>query len=69
MLTSSNPPIAHSPLTAYLDIYTLSRHRLAYNNGKIKKIVGYKLRRPQFDHDTIREMVEKWKAEGSWPNI
>ncbi|KAH7921728.1 hypothetical protein BV22DRAFT_1107017 [Leucogyrophana mollusca] len=67
MLQTSNPPISHTPLNAYMDKYALSRHRLAYNNGKIKGVVGYKLKRPDFCHETLKEVVEKWKAEGSWP--
>ncbi|KAH7910175.1 hypothetical protein BJ138DRAFT_1153513 [Hygrophoropsis aurantiaca] len=67
MLQTSNPPITHTPLNAYMDKYALSRHRLAYSNGKIKNVVGYKLRQPNFGHETLTEVVEKWKAEGSWP--
>ncbi|KAN0075363.1 hypothetical protein V8E55_011386 [Tylopilus felleus] len=69
MLQQSNPPIAHTPLTAYMDKYALSKHKLAYNNGKIKSIVGYKLKRPSFDRETLREVVEKWKEEGTWPQL
>ncbi|EGO21626.1 hypothetical protein SERLADRAFT_351071, partial [Serpula lacrymans var. lacrymans S7.9] len=69
MLSSSNPPITQTPLTAYMDTFTLSRHKLAYSNNKIKEVMGYKLKRPEFNHDTIKEIVEKWKAEGSWPNL
>ncbi|KIJ60624.1 hypothetical protein HYDPIDRAFT_116923 [Hydnomerulius pinastri MD-312] len=69
MLQSSKPPIVHTPLNAYMDKYALTRHKLAYNNGKIKNVVGYQLKRPLFDHETLKEVVEKWKAEGSWPQL
>ncbi|KAI6036860.1 hypothetical protein BKA83DRAFT_4168342 [Pisolithus microcarpus] len=67
MLQLSNPPVTHTPLNAYMDKYALSRHRLGYSNHKIKRIVGYQLKRPNFCQETIQEVVDKWKAEGSWP--
>lgn len=50
-----------------MDKYALAKHVVALNNTKIKEVVGYKLKYPQFSHDTVREVVDKWKAEGSWP--
>ncbi|KAI6129162.1 hypothetical protein EV401DRAFT_2224860 [Pisolithus croceorrhizus] len=67
MLQLSNPPITHTPLNAYMDKYSLSRHRLGYSNRKIKRVIGYQLKRPDFCQETIQEVVDKWKAEGSWP--
>ena len=67
MIQSSNPPIPNTPLSAYMDKYALAKHVVALNNTKIKEVVGYKLKYPQFSHDTVREVVDKWKAEGSWP--
>ncbi|KAG2115193.1 uncharacterized protein F5147DRAFT_676559 [Suillus discolor] len=69
MLQTSNPPIVQTPLDAYMDHWALSRRKLSYNNSKIKKVIGYKLIRPQFTHDALREVVDKWKAEGSWPAL
>ncbi|KAF9239678.1 hypothetical protein BU15DRAFT_46609 [Melanogaster broomeanus] len=69
MLQSSNPPTLHTPLNAYMDKYALSRHKLAYNNGRIKNVVGYQLKRPLFNHETLKEVVEKWKEEGTWPRL
>ncbi|KAL4074666.1 NAD binding domain of 6-phosphogluconate dehydrogenase-domain-containing protein [Scleroderma yunnanense] len=67
MLQLSAVPVTQTPLTAYMDKYALSRHRLGYSNDKIKHVVGYRLKRPQFCHETLKEVVDKWKAEGSWP--
>ncbi|KIL69580.1 hypothetical protein M378DRAFT_190009 [Amanita muscaria Koide BX008] len=67
MVTNSNPPILNTPLTAYLDKFALEKHNVAFSNKKIKEIVGYKLKRPHFSHDTVKETVEKWKTEGTWP--
>ncbi|OAX40511.1 hypothetical protein K503DRAFT_864570 [Rhizopogon vinicolor AM-OR11-026] len=69
MLQMSNPPIVQTPLNAYMDQWALARRKLAYNNSKIKNVIGYKLNRPQFTHDELREVVDKWKAEGSWPAL
>ena len=63
----STVPVTHTPLNAYMDKYALSRHRLGYSNDKIKRVIGYRLKRPQFCQETIKEVVDKWKAEGSWP--
>ncbi|KAF5330668.1 hypothetical protein D9619_005885 [Psilocybe cf. subviscida] len=68
MLTKSTPPITKTPLTAYMEKYTLEKHVVGFDNSKIKQIVGYKLRRPEFNHENVRDLVDKWKAEGAWPN-
>jgi hypothetical protein len=67
MITTSNPPIPNTPLTAYMDSYALSKHVVAFDNSKIKSVIGYKLVKPKFDHEAIKEVVDKWKDEGSWP--
>lgn len=67
MLTEANPPITNTPLSAYMDEYLLDKHKLGFNNAKIKEVVQYKLKRPEFGPETIKEIVDKWKAEGIWP--
>jgi hypothetical protein len=69
MITTSNPPIPNTPLSAYMNNWQLSRHKLAYSNVKIKEIVQYKLLKPHFNHANIKEVIDKWKEEGSWPNL
>lgn len=69
MITTSDPPIPNTPLSAYMDTYTLSKHMVALSNTKIKEVIGYKLKYPELSHDALKEMVDKWKAEGSWPNL
>lgn len=68
MITTSNPPVPNTLFTSYMDLYNLKKHVIAFDAAKIKNVVGYQLKRPQFDHDAIRDMVEKLKAEHSWPN-
>ncbi|KAH9484181.1 hypothetical protein JR316_0003661 [Psilocybe cubensis] len=68
MLTESVPPITNTPLSAYMDKYTLDKHTVSFDNTKIKQVLGYQLLRPEFNHDNIKEVVDKWKAEGCWPN-
>jgi hypothetical protein len=67
MLQASNPPIPNTPLSAYMDTHQLARHKLGYNNTKIKEVIQYKLKRPQFTQENLQEVVDKWKAEGIWP--
>ncbi|KAJ3515965.1 hypothetical protein NLJ89_g1421 [Agrocybe chaxingu] len=68
MLTNSNPPITNTPLNPYMDKYTLEKHVVAFDNSKMKNIIGYKLLHPDFNQADIKEIVDKWKAEGVWPN-
>ncbi|KAI0721618.1 hypothetical protein C8T65DRAFT_201291 [Cerioporus squamosus] len=68
MITTSKPPIPNTHFSSYMDVYNLKKHVVAFNADKIKNIIGYKLKRPEFNHDALRDMVEKLKAEGSWPN-
>ncbi|KZT26498.1 hypothetical protein NEOLEDRAFT_1177499 [Neolentinus lepideus HHB14362 ss-1] len=67
MLQSSNPPIQSTPLTPYVDKTALEKRVVALDNSKIKGILGLKLRRPNFDEQSLGEAVDKWKAEKVWP--
>jgi hypothetical protein len=69
MLAKSDPPVTKTPLTAYMSTFLLSKHTVAFSNKKIQRILGYQLRRPYMTADVLREVVDKWKAEGSWPNL
>lgn len=52
-----------------MDESTLQKRSIALNSNKIRKLVGYELKYPKFSQETLTEVVDKWKAEGSWPNI
>ncbi|KAI9452322.1 NAD-P-binding protein [Russula earlei] len=69
MLTRSDPPVTKTPLSAYMDPFSLSKHTVAFSNKKIQRIIGYHLRRPNMTADVLYEIVDKWKAEGIWPTI
>ncbi|KAI0934471.1 hypothetical protein AcV5_006302 [Taiwanofungus camphoratus] len=69
MITTSSPPVRNMHFSAYMDLYSLKRHCVAFNARKLKDVVGYKLTRPQFDKTAVEELVGKLKAEGSWPNF
>lgn len=69
MLQKSNPPITSSAVSAYMDVWTLQKHTVSLSNEKVKRILGYKLKYPQMTQDILREIVDKYKAEGSWPNV
>ena len=69
MLDKSNPPVTNNHYSAYMDIYYLKKHIITFNAQKLKEIVGYKLRRPRITAEGVGEIIEKLKAEGSWPLI
>ncbi|KAJ2931429.1 hypothetical protein H1R20_g5726, partial [Candolleomyces eurysporus] len=69
MLQNSKPPITSTPLTGYMDKYSLDKHVVAFPNTKIKEVLGYQLKHPKFSHEAIKEIVDKWKDEGSWPIV
>ncbi|KAF9470242.1 NAD(P)-binding protein [Pholiota conissans] len=69
MLVKSDPPITNTPISAYMDKYTLEKHVVGFDNSKIKELVGYKLLRPEFNHENIKEIVDKWKDQKLWPNV
>ena len=62
-------PIPNTPLTAYMDDSVLQKHVIAFNADKIKKVVGYELRHPKLTQEELGVVVERWKEEGSWPNV
>lgn len=69
MASLSKPPLANQHLSAYMDKYALEKHYVPLSNAKLKNVVGYKLRRPAFTKEAIAEIVEKWKAEKSFPQV
>ncbi|KAJ7043259.1 hypothetical protein C8F04DRAFT_1207716 [Mycena alexandri] len=69
MISTSSPPIPNTPLSAYMDKWALEKHVLALSNRKLVEVVGYRLKRPIFGKETIGEVVERWKEEGSWPMV
>jgi len=52
-----------------MDTFSLSKHTVAFSNKKVQRIIGYHLKRPTMTADVLYEIVDKWKAEGSWPTI
>ncbi|KAI0316784.1 NAD-P-binding protein [Amylostereum chailletii] len=69
MITKSNPPCPNTSLSAYMDVFSLQKHTIAFSNSKIKRIVGFNLARPTMTQETLLDIVDKWKAEGSWPKL
>ncbi|KAI0048212.1 NAD-P-binding protein [Auriscalpium vulgare] len=69
MITKANPPIPNTQLSAYMDTFTLSKHVVALSNAKFKRVVGYELQHPKFTPELLRDIVNKWKEEGSWPTL
>ncbi|KAL4250390.1 hypothetical protein ABKN59_003342 [Abortiporus biennis] len=69
MITTSHPPIPNTNYTAYMNEYNLKRHVVAFNASKLKNVIGYHLRRPKLCAETLQEMIDKLKAENSWPNL
>ncbi|KAI0064703.1 NAD-P-binding protein [Artomyces pyxidatus] len=69
MITTSNPPVPNTHLSAYMDTFTLSKHSIALSNAKFKRIIGYKFKHPDMTPDLMRDIVDKWKDEGSWPKF
>lgn len=68
MITESKPPCPQTHYTAYMTVYNLKRIVVAFNADKLKRVVGYQLKVPQLTPDTVRDVIDKLKAEGSWPN-
>ncbi|KAL5511744.1 hypothetical protein ACEPAH_4962 [Sanghuangporus vaninii] len=70
MLQASDPPInGMTPVTAYMDESILQKISLAFNSDKIKNVVGYQLKHPQFNKEELKAIVDRWKEEGSWPRV
>jgi hypothetical protein len=68
IITSSDPPVPNTPLTAYMETSMFSKPGTSYTNAKIKKIIGYELQHPKFTVEEIGHVVDSFKDEGSWPN-
>lgn len=69
LITTADPPIPNTPLTAYIDPHLLAKFSVAYTGGKIKEVIGYKLLHPRFTKEEVITIIEGFKREGTWPNL
>jgi len=69
MITTSNPPVPNTPLSAYLDLYLLSKHQLGLSNKNIQRITGFEVKVQGIAEAQIKDLIQKWKDEGSWPKF
>ncbi|PAV23540.1 nad dependent epimerase dehydratase family [Pyrrhoderma noxium] len=69
MITTSNPPIPNTPLSAYMDDSVLSKVCVAFSAEKIKRVTGFEVKHPKFTKEELSDVVDRWKEEGSWPNV
>ena len=69
MLEKSDPPVTTTAVTAYMDDSVLQKISVALDAKKLKETIGFQLKHPQFTKEELGSIVERWKAEGSWPNV
>ena len=67
MLEKSDPPVTKTAVTAYMDDSVLQKLSVAFDAKKLKEMIGFQLTHPKFTKEELSEVVERWKAEGSWP--
>lgn len=68
MLSKSTPPITSTPFTPTLPKSLLTKNHIAYDGSKIKKVLKFELKFPIMNEEVIRDQVDKFKADGVWPN-
>ena len=64
----SDPRIINPTVQAYIDGHLLDKYSISYKGDKIKQIVGYELKRPKLDVESLHEIVQSFRADGHWPN-
>lgn len=64
----SDPRIINPTVQAYIDGHLLSKYSISYSNAKLKRIVGYQLQRPKLDVNSLKEVIQSFRADGHWPN-
>lgn len=69
MITTSDPPVPNTPLSAYLDLYLLNKHQFGLSNKRIQEVMGFKPKVAGVTEVAIKELIQKWKDEGSWPKF
>lgn len=69
LVAKADPPVPNTPLNPYMEAFMLEKRSLAFKGGKFQRIVGYQLKHPQFNEETVRGMINSFKEDGSWPNV
>jgi len=65
MLKASN--ISNSPLTPYLDQELLYNNSLSVDGSKITTVTGFQYKHPKVTEQSLREVIDGYRAQGMWP--
>ncbi|POW01894.1 hypothetical protein PSTT_12161 [Puccinia striiformis] len=68
MLSKSSPPITNTPFMPNLPKSLLTKNHIAFDGTKMKEVIGFKLKFPSMTEEVIRDQVDKFIADGVWPN-
>jgi len=68
LMENSNPPLRNTPLTAFMDTHLFGKYAISFSAAKIKRVMGYQLKRPKLTQETVNEVLDGFKAAGIWPN-
>jgi hypothetical protein len=67
ILQNSNPPVLNSPLSPYAFPYQLDKHGFSGDGAKLRAVTVYEFRKKKFDVATVKEVIESFRKEGTWP--
>ena len=57
LVNTSDPPLTHTPFTAYMEPHLFGKYAISYSAAKIKKLLGYQLKRPKLTQEAINEVI------------
>lgn len=67
IITKANPPVPDTPLSPFMPPSLIEEHGNGLDGERIKKLLKYKYRYPQFDERAIRDYINWCRSEGIWP--
>jgi len=67
ILQNSNPPALNTPLSPYAFPYQLDKYGFSGDGSKLRAVTAYEFRKKRFDVATVKEVIESFRKEGTWP--
>lgn len=67
ILQNSNPPALNTPLSPYAFPYQLDKYGFSGDGSKLRAVTAYEFRKKLFDVATVKEVIESFRKEGTWP--
>jgi hypothetical protein len=67
LIHNSDPPVPRTPVSAFIELFKFYPRAIAMKNDKIKRVLGFEFKHPEFNQAEIEDIVDAWIEDNAWP--